>query len=207
MREANSYQTKIKLSQPSLTELKWWKENLLIQNGKPLKIGMSQLIIQTNASKTGWRPSIREPPRWDLVISGKDKTYQCTGAHCSETFNIDLYHREIRNINPLAYRQYGSSVLLGKNGKNSQSRTATSSQGNIGLSVSQSNSGHSRTLTKQSEYSARLAIHKSQRFELLEIEAQNIFSDCENQKNTSNRPTCFPTELSVTKIHALPAVQ
>ena len=26
----------------------------------------------------------------NLVISGKDKTYQCTGAHCSETCNIDL---------------------------------------------------------------------------------------------------------------------
>ena len=37
--ETNSYQAKIKLSQQSLVELKWWKENLL-QNGKPLKIGM-----------------------------------------------------------------------------------------------------------------------------------------------------------------------
>ena len=53
VREANSYQTKVKLNQQSLTELKWWKENLLLQNGKPLKIGMPQLIIQTDASKTG----------------------------------------------------------------------------------------------------------------------------------------------------------
>ena len=37
--ETNSYQAKIKLSQQSLVEMKWWKENLL-QNGKPLKIGM-----------------------------------------------------------------------------------------------------------------------------------------------------------------------
>ena len=40
VRETNSYQTKIKLNQQSLTELKWWKENLLLQNGKTLKIGM-----------------------------------------------------------------------------------------------------------------------------------------------------------------------
>ena len=40
VREANSYQTKMKLSQQSLAELKWWKKNLLLQNGKPLKIGM-----------------------------------------------------------------------------------------------------------------------------------------------------------------------
>ena len=54
VRETNSYQIKIKLSQHSLAELEWWKENLLLQNGKPLKIGMPQLIIQADASKTCW---------------------------------------------------------------------------------------------------------------------------------------------------------
>ena len=53
VKEANSYQTKVKLKQQSLAELKWWKENLLLHNGKPLKIGIPQLIIQTHASKTG----------------------------------------------------------------------------------------------------------------------------------------------------------
>ena len=52
----------------------------------------------------------------DLVISEKDKTYQCTGAHCSETCNIGLYQRQIGNSNPHTNRQYDSSVLLGKKG-------------------------------------------------------------------------------------------
>ena len=56
VRETNSYQTKIKLRQQSLAELKWWKESLLLQNGKPLKMGMPQLIIRKEASKTCWRP-------------------------------------------------------------------------------------------------------------------------------------------------------
>ena len=30
----------------------------------------------------------------NLVISEKDKTYQCTGAHCSETCYISLYRRK-----------------------------------------------------------------------------------------------------------------
>ena len=106
VREANSYQAKVKLNQQSLAELKWWKENLLLQNGKPLKIGIPQLMIQTDASKTGWGQSFREPPRGNLVISGKDKTYQYTGAHCSETCNIDLYQRQIGNSNPLTNRQH-----------------------------------------------------------------------------------------------------
>ena len=79
----------------------------------------------------------------NLVTSVKDKTCQCTGAHCSETSNIDLYQRQIGNSNPLTDRQYDSSVLLGKIGGNSQSRTATINQGNKELSVSQSNSSYS----------------------------------------------------------------
>ena len=66
VRETSSYQTKIKLSLQSLAELKRWKENLLLQNGKPLKIGMSQLIIQTDAFKAGWGQSVREPPKGEL---------------------------------------------------------------------------------------------------------------------------------------------
>ena len=48
--------------------------------------------------------------RGNLVISGKDKTYQYTGGHCSETWNIDLYQRQIRNSNPLTNRQYDSCL-------------------------------------------------------------------------------------------------
>ena len=43
-----------------------------------------------------------------------------------------------------------TAALLGKNGGNSKSRTATSSQGNMGLSVCPWNSSSSRVLTKQS---------------------------------------------------------
>ena len=75
------------------------------------------------------------------------------GAHCIETCHINLY--QIGNSNPLETRQYDSSLLLCKNGGNVQSRTATSNQGNIRLSVSQSNSSYNRVLTKQSEWKPR----------------------------------------------------
>ena len=73
----------------------------------------------------------------------------------------------------------------------------------MGLSASQSNSSYRRVLSKQSEYSGRLAILKSQRFKRLETKSQNMFSVCENQRNSSNRPISFPTQPSVTKIHVL----
>ena len=144
---------------------------------------------------------------WNLVISGKDKTYQCPGAHCIEiailTFtkgkSVTAIYLQIENMTGLSYLVR----IGGGEGETSQSITATSSLGNMGPSVSQSNISYSRVLTKQSEYSGRLAIQKSQRFERLEIKPQNISSDCEKQRNASNRPICFPTEASVTNIHVL----
>ena len=38
VRELNSYQTKKTLSQQLLAALRWWKKNLLFQNGKPLSM-------------------------------------------------------------------------------------------------------------------------------------------------------------------------
>ena len=37
----------------------------------------------------------------------------------------------------------------------------------------------------------------------MEIEPQNIFSYCENQRNISKKPICFPTEPSLTKMNVL----
>ena len=82
---------------------------------------------------------------WNLVISGKDKTYQCPGAHCIEiailTFtkgkSVTAIYLQIENMTGLSYlvRIGGEG---GGEGETSQSITATSSLGNMGPSVSQS---------------------------------------------------------------------
>ena len=161
MRETNSYQTKVKLNQQSLAELKWWKENLLLQNGKPLKIGIPQLIIQTDASKTGWGPECYG------TTTGGTWSYQERTKHINilEVIAVKLgilTFTKGKSVTAIHLQiDHMTAALLGKNGGNSKSRTATSSQGNMGLSVSQWNSSYSRVLTKQSEYSGRLAIQKS----------------------------------------------
>ena len=57
LRLTQSYQSKVVLNLQSLEELQWWKENLSLQNGRPLKIGQADLVIQTDASMTGWGAS------------------------------------------------------------------------------------------------------------------------------------------------------
>ena len=84
-------------------------ENLLLQNGKPLKIGKPQLIIQTDASKTGWRAVCLE------TTTGKTWSYQERTKHIN-VLEFIAVKRQIGNSNPLTNRQYDISVLLGKNG-------------------------------------------------------------------------------------------
>ena len=67
-----SNQNKIKLT--ATAELKWLKENFLLQNDKPLKIRLPQLVIQTDASKTGWGQSVRQPPRGKLGQIRKEQS-------------------------------------------------------------------------------------------------------------------------------------
>ena len=47
------YETMISLTQDCVTELKWWINNINLQKGKPLVILPPDLVIQSDAAKTG----------------------------------------------------------------------------------------------------------------------------------------------------------
>ena len=53
----------------------------------------------------------------NLVISEKDKIYECAGAPCSESRNINFYPGKISNSNPLTYRKHGSCLTCFKWGE------------------------------------------------------------------------------------------
>ena len=75
-------------------------------------------IIQTDASKTGSGAVCQGTTTWEsLFMLEKDKTYECTGARCSETYNINLYHRIIGKNNPLTYRHMRPLPCLVKTGE------------------------------------------------------------------------------------------
>ena len=90
-----------------------------------------------------------------------DKTYQCTGAYCSETCNINLYQGKIGNSNPLTNSCHitAPSCLVKWGGTYSQEllQVAQEIWDYRIINVSQSNRNYSRVLTKQSEYSGILA--------------------------------------------------
>lgn len=48
-----SYETTVKLDRQGKLELDWWIENLKLQNGRKINLGPPDLIIQSDAAKTG----------------------------------------------------------------------------------------------------------------------------------------------------------
>ena len=95
-----------------------------------------QLIIQTDASNTSWGAVCRGN------ITEGTWSYQKKTRHINvlELIAVKLVILTFTGVNRLqqsTYKYY-SSVLLDKIESSSQSRTATSNQGNMGLSVSRS---------------------------------------------------------------------
>ena len=54
LNQACSYQADVVLNRLSKQELLWWVENLRLNNGWSLRQKESNLVIQTDASKSGW---------------------------------------------------------------------------------------------------------------------------------------------------------
>ena len=54
LNQACSYQAEIVLNSLSKQELLWWVENLRLNNGRSLRQKEPNLVIQTDASKSGW---------------------------------------------------------------------------------------------------------------------------------------------------------
>ena len=53
-RGSQNYDTSLQLSWASREEVQWWQENLTLWNGRALLSHRKQLVIQSDASMTGW---------------------------------------------------------------------------------------------------------------------------------------------------------
>ena len=54
LNQSHSYQTELILNNQSIQELLWWVENLRLTNGRSLRQHELNLVIQTDASRSGW---------------------------------------------------------------------------------------------------------------------------------------------------------
>lgn len=53
-KENNNYDAQILLSDMSINEIVWWKENIILRNGKWVRDPKVDIFLETDASKAGW---------------------------------------------------------------------------------------------------------------------------------------------------------
>ena len=152
LRLTQSYQSKVVLNLQSLEELQWWKENLSLQNGRPLKIGQADLVIQTDASmtgvSTGGKWSRQEQKKHINVLELLAVKLALLTYLKDQTRKI--IHLQIDNMTALSY--------LVKMGGHKKPRANSNLKGNLGFSSVQTDHDYCSVPSQQSECDSRLGI-------------------------------------------------
>ena len=132
VRETNSYQTKIRLSQQSLAELEWWKENLLLQNNKTLKKNRNATVNNPNGCFQNRLGAVCQGTTTGVTWSYKERRKHIKTQELIEVNPAILTFTKDKSVTAIQLQiENTTAVLLGINGGNLQSRTAISSQGNM----------------------------------------------------------------------------
>ena len=162
LREKMNYQSVITLNTKSRTELTWWIENLRFCNGRTFFQLRPQIIIQTNASLTGWGAvcnGVRTSGQW----SEEERTLL---INVLELLAIKLallallHQREKGESHTLSDRHQGSLVLPFENGGDKERAYDQIEQRDLALSSKSQYAYHNRIPAFSTEYSSRLGIKK-----------------------------------------------
>ena len=92
-----------------MTDLKWWINNLETNNGRPIDMGLPQMVIESDASNTCWGACWNNRP---LVISGMSTPYQWEGAVSRFPSPANLCWEQEWNQCSLKAGQHDRSLLL-----------------------------------------------------------------------------------------------
>ena len=83
-RIGKSYETNILLEEKACIELRWWIENIGLQNGNPISLNPPEMVISTDAAKRascGWGASAKASPQGDPGLE-KNKNYTSMCWNC-----------------------------------------------------------------------------------------------------------------------------
>ena len=98
----HSYESKVTLEEQSMTDMKWCINNLETTNGRPIHMGLPRMVIESDASNTGW---------------GACCNNQKTGGHwsfqeCQLNINVKELLATFLALQTFAGNKNGINVLL-----------------------------------------------------------------------------------------------
>ena len=134
-----SYESSLQLSQASREEIQWWQEHLTHWNGRTLLKHRQQLVIQSDASLTGWGLFAGEFGQGSMVSRGTEDAHQLLGTDCSHASSASFCQGSLRSVNSVAVRQSNSCGLHQPSGWHSIPATGTVGESFVALC---SSAGH-----------------------------------------------------------------
>ena len=116
----HSYKSSIQLNQESMEDLLWWCSHLKKWNDCPIHPPTPQMILETDASNTGWGayyPALNQT-RWVMKPGGVETPHQLQGTPSCLDYSPDLCehaqvctysHQDGQHFSSRLYRSHGSS--------------------------------------------------------------------------------------------------
>ena len=101
----------------SKQELLWWVENLRLNNERSIRQKDPNLVIQTDASKSGWGVAkVQRGVNWGEMVRTGELTYKCSGSNSSQICDSNIHKRTIKYSNSLTDRQQDCTFISFENG-------------------------------------------------------------------------------------------
>ena len=176
-------------------ELKWWETNLHLMKGKPIHIAPPQMIISSDAAKTGgWGAAsqgISPGGGGDLDAGREPAAHQHSGANSSRTGNQNFYKRERGLFDSHSDGQHSSLMLFNKNGGNEKSGTEHNIETNMAVPAREGDNTHCGVDTNTPKCDSRQGIAECKRFQRMETKYQHFSSLGTVMGEPRNRPICL----------------
>ena len=200
------YDATIPVSIEAREELHWWLDHLNAWNGRALLHPPPDIVIETDASRTGWGAICQVVRTGGLWSQMERKLHiKClellAGAFALKSFTKNRLCVHVR------LRMDNTSAVTYVNclGGDSLPNSVQSSSGSLGMSTQAGFLSQRRTPIRPPEYRSGLAISELPRFKQLEIMPRGISGSDVDPRTLCQGSFCGPTECTVASVFQLEA--
>ena len=201
-----SYESKVFLERQSQMDLEWWVNHLEDHNGSPIHLPPPEMIIESDASNTGWGAhwnNQKTGGQWSVVSPGVPAPYQCLRASSSILVSSDFCQRQNWNTCSFETRQSNGSVLHQQDGWHSFQGVDGNYSSSMGMEHTQEHNDPSRAPSRQAEHNGRPRVSIERRQLGVDSRSSSVSSDHGSSWSMSNRPICIEVISTIPEIHEL----
>ena len=202
----HSYESPIQLNQESLEDLVWWCGHLKRWNGRPVHPATPRMIVETDASNTGWGayyPALnqRTGGSWNqeelkLHINSKELLAAWIALQTQYPQGCTCSHQDGQHFSNSLYKSHGRYTLL---------RAVPDGDKDVELVLRSRTDSLGRTSTRMPECYSRLRVQEQEGPLRVGVKSNSIPEDYGSQGRMPGRSICLPTVSQTSNILQLEA--